>query len=36
MIIKKVILKTSKIEGLGVFADEDIKEGELVCDYKKF
>jgi hypothetical protein len=33
MIIKKVILKTSKIEGLGVFADEDIKEGELVCDY---
>ena len=30
MIIKKVILKTSKIEGLGVFADEDIKEGEYI------
>ena len=33
MIIKKVILNISKIEGLGVFADEDIKQGELVCDY---
>ena len=34
MIIKKVILKQSNIEGFGVFADENIKEGELVCDYK--
>jgi SET domain-containing protein len=33
MIIKKVILKQSNIEGLGVFADENIKKGELVCDY---
>ena len=34
MIIKKVKLKESNIEGLGVFADENIKKGELVCDYE--
>ena len=33
MIIKKVILKPSGIEGLGVFADENIKKGDQVCDY---
>jgi|TARA_R100001129_G_scaffold33726_1_gene22807 SET domain-containing protein len=33
MIIKKVILKPSGIEGLGVFAEENIKKGDQVCDY---
>ena len=33
MIIKKVILKQSDIEGLGVFADENIEKGDQICDY---
>ena len=33
MIIKKIILKQSDIEGLGVFADENIKKGDQICDY---
>ena len=33
MIIKKIILKQSDIEGLGVFADENIKKCDQICDY---